>query len=679
MCSYMRTLLLLNLLLLSSAAPGLASWQPPAGIPKPSFGVDEVRPGTPTLVVQNGQAIPNPVPAGAVVEIRGTYSRTHEGGSRLQCAGTASQPAFIYGATGATVTGSWEIVGSYCIIESLKFSGQGWTFLAPGDHLVLRDSEVVGTSNSGGFAVQSWDSATLRDVVMLRNNIHHNGNVNATYDQDVHGTGFYRSSGSSGSIHHVWILDSEYSYCSGDGIQINANNDSSKVHHIYIGRVTSHHNKQGGIWSKRASDVVLSQNTVYAHRAGNSSLGHCVGYQYGPERIWFLFNHLYDCERGIMSASDLGGADGTEAYAIGNLIHDIVADRNGGSAYTNSGIMISGSQRWTIANNTFWNVPVGVASPNNGGEIRVEGNIFGPFNLTAGSALFFENSSRPYSVTGNVFKKALFRLGGFSSTYGISRLPGNKETDPQLVSPPDDFRLLESSPAIDYSPLSTAYERFEQLYGIPIKVDHDGVSRPLGNAIDAGAFEGAGQAWRFADVPPSSPFYLYIETLVENGVTSGCSTNPSLYCPTASVTRAQMSVFLLRSSGGAAYYPPRCTTSIFTDVPCSNPFASWVNELAELGVTAGCGSGRYCPATAVNRGQMAVFLLRTLEGSGYRPPACTTSIFTDVPCSSPWATWVNELVARGVTAGCGGGKYCPDTAVQRDQMAVFLVRAFMNP
>ena len=473
-----------------------AQWQPPIGVPRPPFGVDEVRPSAPTLIVNGGttQSIPGPVPAGAVVEIRGTYSKNHTSPNTVNCQGTASQPAFIYGAPGAVVTGEWEIKGSYCIIEKLKFSGgAGWTFLGPGDHLALRDSEVQGDLGWGGFRVQTWDASVLQYVVLLRNYVHHNGDVNTSSDQDVFGTSLYRSSGTTGSIHHIWILDSEYSYNSGDGIQINGNHDSTKMHHIYVGRVHAHHNQQGGIWTKRASDVVFSQNTVHAHRTGVSGLGHCVGYQYGPERVWFLFNQLYDCEKGIMSGGDLGssGPDGTEVHAVGNVIHDLVPSANGGSAYTNAGIMIAGSQSWTIANNTFWNVPVGVAWPNGGGAIRIEGNVFGPFNLASGSAIFAEQppASRPYIVTGNVFQKAFFRLGGYGSTFGISRFPGNREMDPLLFSPPSDFHLQANSPAIDYAPLSAAYARFQQLYGFSIQVDADNTPRPQLGAVDAGAYE----------------------------------------------------------------------------------------------------------------------------------------------------------------------------------------------
>jgi len=180
----------------------------------------------------------------------------------------------------------------------------------------------------------------------------------------------------------------------------------------------------------------------------------------------------------------------------------------------------------------------------------------------------------------------------------------------------------------------------------------------------------------FTDVPSSSGFYPSIENVLHNGVTAGCG-DGTTFCPGDTVTRQQMAVFLLKASDGAAYVPPACTTQVFTDVSCASPFAPWVNELAARGVTAGCGDGTtYCPTDPTSRQQMAVFLLKAKEGSSYTPPACSTEVFSDVPCASPFAAWVNELVARGVTAGCGGGLYCPTSEVARQQMAVFLVKTF---
>jgi hypothetical protein len=178
----------------------------------------------------------------------------------------------------------------------------------------------------------------------------------------------------------------------------------------------------------------------------------------------------------------------------------------------------------------------------------------------------------------------------------------------------------------------------------------------------------------FADVPPAHAFYRFVETLLHVGVTAGCTA--TTYCPDGSTTREQMAVFLLRAREGGTYTPLPCTTAPFPDVPCSSPFAPWVQELVARGITSGCGGGLYCPTNPVTREQMAVFLLKALEGVGFTPPSCTAASFADVPCASPFAPWVQELVARGITAGCGGGLYCPTNPVTRGQMAVFLTKTF---
>jgi hypothetical protein len=56
------------------------------------------------------------------------------------------------------------------------------------------------------------------------------------------------------------------------------------------------------------------------------------------------------------------------------------------------------------------------------------------------------------------------------------------------------------------------------------------------------------------------------------------------------------------------------------------------------------------------------------------PPPADAS-FGDVPTSDPAFQFVEALVASGITAGCGGGNYCPDAPLTRRQMAVFLAKA----
>ena len=200
-------------------------------------------------------------------------------------------------------------------------------------------------------------------------------------------------------------------------------------------------------------------------------------------------------------------------------------------------------------------------------------------------------------------------------------------------------------------------------------------------AVHGAAMQGVIDVSTFGDVPPSHPFFTWIEALYRAGITGGCNTTPLLYCPDAHVTRAQMAVFLLRGIHGAAYQPPAATGTTFNDVPSDNVFAPWIEELAREGITGGCSTSppQYCPNNDVTRGQMAVFLLRAEHGADYDPPPATGTMFGDVPSNHPFAKWIEQLAREGITGGCGSAMYCPDATVTRGQMAVFLVRTFNLP
>jgi hypothetical protein len=116
----------------------------------------------------------------------------------------------------------------------------------------------------------------------------------------------------------------------------------------------------------------------------------------------------------------------------------------------------------------------------------------------------------------------------------------------------------------------------------------------------------------FSDVSTSYWAAAWIKQLAVEGITGGCGTG--IYCPGAGVTRAQMAVFLLRSKHGASYAPPAVGSSTgFGDVSTSYWASAWIKQLVSEGITAGCGSGNYCPEAPVTRAQMAVFLVRTFN------------------------------------------------------------------
>jgi len=147
------------------------------------------------------------------------------------------------------------------------------------------------------------------------------------------------------------------------------------------------------------------------------------------------------------------------------------------------------------------------------------------------------------------------------------------------------------------------------------------------------------------------------------------------YCPDDPVTRAEMAVFLERGIQGSNHNPGSGVGNVFLDVPADYWAGGWIELLSSDGITTGCGPGIYCPEAAVTREQMAVFLLRAKHGPGYVPPT-PTGVFTDVNLNHWAAPWIEQLATEGITSGCWLDIYCPKDSVTRAQMAVFLVRAF---
>ena len=183
-------------------------------------------------------------------------------------------------------------------------------------------------------------------------------------------------------------------------------------------------------------------------------------------------------------------------------------------------------------------------------------------------------------------------------------------------------------------------------------------------------FQGAA----FLDVPIGHPFYEVIGKLSARGVTAGCGGGN--YCPDAVVTREQMSAFILRAKG--EFNPSAPTSQRFQDVPPANPFYAFIDRMAVLGITAGCGGNNYCPTNPVLREQMSAFIIRALHEVGYVPPMPASQRFGDVMPGNPFYAFIEEMAVRNVTAGCSVNPplYCPTGTVTRAQMAAFLVRAF---
>ncbi|MBK9209364.1 MAG: S-layer homology domain-containing protein [Anaerolineales bacterium] len=117
----------------------------------------------------------------------------------------------------------------------------------------------------------------------------------------------------------------------------------------------------------------------------------------------------------------------------------------------------------------------------------------------------------------------------------------------------------------------------------------------------------------------------------------------------------------------------------FNDVSVTHWAAAWIKQLAAEGITSGCGNGNYCPEDEVTRAQMAVFLLKAKHEAGFTPSSASGGMFADVPIGYWSIVWIEQLANEGITGGCGAGNYCPENLVTRAQMAIFLVKTFNLP
>lgn len=179
---------------------------------------------------------------------------------------------------------------------------------------------------------------------------------------------------------------------------------------------------------------------------------------------------------------------------------------------------------------------------------------------------------------------------------------------------------------------------------------------------------------RFADVPESSAHAAAIACAAHWRITQGAS--PDAYAPARPVTRAQMASFIVRVveyTGGMLADRPG---DHFTDDDGTLQHKD-IDRLAEAGIVVGKAPGRFEPQATVTRAQMAVFLTRAYdfraaeEGQPLLPRGGDHFADDD---TSPLRPEIDKAAAAGFAGGYGDGTYRPGEEVRRDQMASFLTR-----
>jgi hypothetical protein len=108
----------------------------------------------------------------------------------------------------------------------------------------------------------------------------------------------------------------------------------------------------------------------------------------------------------------------------------------------------------------------------------------------------------------------------------------------------------------------------------------------------------------FTDVPPSNPFWAFVERAYAHGVISGYSDHT--FRPGNDVTRGQMAKFVANAADYTEAIPP--TRQTFTDVRFSDPFWVFVERAYAHGVISGYGDRTFRPGNSVTRGQTSKFI-----------------------------------------------------------------------
>jgi len=481
------------------------------------------------------KTLPRPIPPGSFIELHGRYNSGQGGVIHFEGYGTSDQwqpnacgPVWIVGANenSMPLVGPLKTVvyGKYIFIENIKFSRLQIGSPAIGfkaEHILVRNSVMRGDAKSrwNGITISGSNDAPLYDIIIFKNIIYNYGDINTSQDQDA--CGIYVSAYTG----YVWILKNKVYECSGSGIFAGGqwNENPKNTHHIFIGRNEVYNVRQSGIWVKNGEDIIFSQNYVHDIIDTSWSPSKGLGAQYGPVRLWILFNRVERVRYGVRIASTSENRH-TQIAIIGNVIsdaHHIYGSYTGGS-WGDAGIHIAGGDEVYIINNTVFNSDAGI---NISGfkKYYLVNNIIANITEKAGNHIYVENALQSTIISNCILfqidNKVRIKWGSRLYSENIQNI--NSHISNIIISDPllkSDLSLKPSSPAIDngINPQQldlNIFDRFFSLYDINITVDFNGVVRPQGNAWDIGAFEFKydNQNDNNDSIPPESPKKLRVK------------------------------------------------------------------------------------------------------------------------------------------------------------------------
>jgi hypothetical protein len=182
----------------------------------------------------------------------------------------------------------------------------------------------------------------------------------------------------------------------------------------------------------------------------------------------------------------------------------------------------------------------------------------------------------------------------------------------------------------------------------------------------------------FSDVPNDHWAFLDVYKTAMAGIVRGYPEGS--YHPDEAVNRAQMAVYISRALAGGEENVPGSEAYLepsFDDVAADYWAYRYIEYTVAAEVVGGYGDGTYRPDGPVDRGQMAVYVARARDWVGIDDDMTTApELFPDVPAGFWSGAAVQTCVDNGVVHGYADGYYHPENLVTRDQMAVYVARAF---
>jgi hypothetical protein len=156
---------------------------------------------------------------------------------------------------------------------------------------------------------------------------------------------------------------------------------------------------------------------------------------------------------------------------------------------------------------------------------------------------------------------------------------------------------------------------------------------------------------------------LHVNALTElhaRGVLNGCGYR--LVCPRREMTRGEVAAMFAR-----VLKLPAASKDYFSD-DTGHIFENAANKLAEAGISVGCTSGRFCPDRNLTRVEFATMTVRALG-----LPASGGDAFTD-DNGHWGESAINTFADVGLTEGCDSERFCPNRTLTREEAASFFLR-----